>query len=125
MHDDSHLLRNLRTGVESEIDRYVYGVPEDAVGKAMKDEEVQSTIEEMRGALVDPYWIEIELRGDFEQVTVEKGPKRRCIVVADDRKGYLLLWDPVTQDYKLAQCGTGLPIYFGVNGDAVGTFFSR
>ena len=79
----------------------------------------------MRGSLIDPYWVEVELRDTFEQIKMSDSERRKCAAVADDGKGMLLLFDPVEQSFVLAQRGvTGLST-FGVRGDAVGCFLAR
>jgi hypothetical protein len=125
MSDETEQLTKLRIAVEAEIDQYVYDIQEGAVGLPWGDDKVSIELAEMRDALVDPYWTEVEIRDTYAQVKEEQGKLLRCIVVAEDRRGYLLLWDPVRRDYFLAQAGEGVPCTIGIRGDAVGCFLSR
>jgi hypothetical protein len=125
MPDEALTLANLKTAVETEIARYVYSCPPDAIGLPWSSEKISSKLAEMRNALVDPYWLNVELRDSFEQIALPEPVVQRCVVVADDRRGFLLLWDPVKCDFFLAQRSDGLPTSIGVRGDAVGCFLSR
>jgi hypothetical protein len=52
-------------------------------------------------------------------------PRRKCVVVADDAKGTLLLFDPVEESFVLAERGGAGLTTFGARGDAVGCFRAR
>ncbi len=52
-------------------------------------------------------------------------PVSRCAMVADDREGVLLAFDPVVPGFLLVQHRRGALRSFGVNGDAVGCFMAR
>lgn len=118
-------LSGLRQKVERKIDAYVYKVPEDAIGNPMTDAAIAGGLAQMRASLVDPYWMEVEVRDTFEQCAMSNPPRRNCAVVADDGKGILLVYDPVDELFALAKRGgTGLAT-FGVRGDAVGCFLAR
>ncbi|MFI5089497.1 MAG: hypothetical protein ACHP7P_05525 [Terriglobales bacterium] len=122
---DAEFLSSLRRAVEKEIDAYVYECPDGAIGNPLSDEAVAKGLAEMRASLVEPYKVEVALRDTFEQVGMEQPPRRDCAVVADDRRGMLLLFDPVEDEFVLAQrVDTGLST-FGVRGDAVGCFLAR
>jgi hypothetical protein len=123
--EDSELNR-LADAVKQEIDSYVYRVPEHSMGSAWAGEKVDAAIEKMRACLVEPYWIDVEVRDTFEQVADIQAKKARCAVVADDHTGVLLVWDASAQDYCLVQQQAGdSATSFGVRGDAVGCFLSR
>jgi hypothetical protein len=122
---DPDFFGKLRREVEAAMDTYVYNVPEGAIGNPMPDAVVVSGLEQMRTALVDPYWLEVEIRDTFDQAGMNAGPTRRCAVVADDGKDMLLLFDPVEEEYVLAQRSRNGFSTFGVRGDAVGCFLSR
>jgi hypothetical protein len=109
-------LAKLRRKVEIEIDQYVYEVPEGSIGNPWPPEKVERQLRAFRNALVAPYWIDI----------VDDDKKRKpCVAVADDKKGYLLVFEPETQRFMLVmQKGSDL-FSFGVDGDAVGCFFAR
>ncbi|MCK1383019.1 hypothetical protein [Bradyrhizobium sp. 21] len=111
-------LFKLRQTVEHEIDEYVYHVPEGAYGNSWSHEKVERELRTFREALVDPYWIEV----------IDDDKKRKCCVaVADDKKSYLLVFDPEAQTFMLvmkSKLSSDLTS-FGVDGDAVGCFLSR
>lgn len=110
-------LEELRRTVEREIDEYVYEVPEGAYGNPWSPEKVQREIRVFKEALVDPYWIEI----------VDDKKRRPCVVVADDKRSYLLVFEPEDQKFMLVMKSklNSDWISFGVDGDAVGCFLSR
>ena len=125
MENESGLPVNLRTRVETELEQYVYSVRSDSVGNPMSDESVSAQLTELRDALVEPYWTNVEVRDTFEQVALKESPRRRGAVVADDRRGMFLLWNPIDNDFFLAQDIRGVLTSLGVGGDAVGCFLSR
>jgi hypothetical protein len=123
--NDSESLSYLRQSVEKQIDEYVYVLPNWAIGNPIPPERIAAGLAEMRASLIDPYLVEAEIRDIFEQCGMSSGPRRRCAVVADDRKGMWLLFDPVEGSYVLAhRTDTGLTT-FNVRGDAVGCFLAR
>lgn len=111
-------LADLRRGVEREIDEYVYEVPEGAYGDPWSSEKVERELRVFKEALVDPYWIDV--------VDDDKN-RKPCVAVADDKKNYLLVFDPDAQKFMLvmkSKLSSDL-VSFGVDGDAVGCFLSR
>jgi len=118
-------LSGLRREVERNIDTYVYRVPEGAVGNPMSDAAIADGLAQMRALVVDPYWVEVEVRDTFEQITMTDPPRRACAVVADDGGGILLLYDPVEKSFVLAKREDSGLSTFGVRGDAVGCFLAR
>ena len=118
-------LSRLRQRVEKEIETYVYDFPDTAIGNPWTDAAVQQGLANFRASLVEPYWTEVEIRDTFEQIGMIEAPHRKCVAVADDGKGMLLLFDPTEDSFVLAERGsTGLTT-FGVRGDAVGCFLAR
>jgi hypothetical protein len=65
---------------------------------------------------VDPYWVDII--GDDKQ-------RKSCVAVADDKKSYLLVFEPEAQIFILVMKKGSDLISFGVDGDAVGCFLAR
>ena len=121
----SDSLSYLRQSLEKQIDEYVYVFPDWATGNPIPPERIAAGLAEMRASLIDPYWVDVEIRDTFEQCGMSSGPRRRCVVVADDRKGMWLLFDPPEQSFVLARrTDTGL-VTFNVRGDAVGCFLAR
>src|SRR5690348_6095093 len=100
-HDAGFLLR-LRDQVKRELNTYVYKVPDDAIGQPMSAAIISQGLAEMRESLVEPFWSDVEIRDTFEQVGMQDAPKRRCAVVADDRKGMVLVYDPSENNFVLA-----------------------
>jgi hypothetical protein len=95
------------------------------VGVPWDSDKIGRGIVEMETALVSPYWIDAEVRDTFDQTKMTEGPRRRCAVVADDGQGTLLLFDPLADDFVLAQRSDSTITTFGVRGDAVGCFLAR
>lgn len=118
-------LEALRRSVENEINNYQYSVPSTAAGNPISAEQIKAELAAMLAALVSPHWVEAELRDTFGQVTAEAPPSCNCVVVADDARGNLLLFDPVENDFLLAQRQDGQLRSIGVRGDAVGCFMAR
>jgi hypothetical protein len=109
-------LARLRQKVEVEIDEYVYEVPEGSIGISWSPEKVEQQLCAFRKALVDPYWVDII--GDDKQ-------RKPCVAVADDKKSYLLVFEPEAQTFILVMKKGSDLISFGVDGDAVGCFLAR
>jgi hypothetical protein len=123
---ENDLFARLRREVELEISGYVYEVPPGAVGTPFSPKEIQDHLSLMRLCLVDPHWEEVEVRDTFEQIQTDVGPSRKCITIAEDESGYVLMFDPLENSYVLAyrnkERGLGT---FGIRGDAVGCFLAR
>jgi len=123
--DDEYLLR-LRRGVETEIRDYVYEFPDNGmIGNRMPEARVAQGLAQMRTSLVNPYWVEVEVRDTIDQIEMDVPILRKGAVIADDGKGTVLLFDPIAGEFVLAQrVATGL-VTIGVRGDAVGCFLAR
>lgn len=115
---------SLRAFVEREIERYVYSVPDGALGNPMPDEWVRGQLAEFQQALVEPKWVTIQLRDTPDQWHADPPVLRECVLIADDRNGYELYFDPDQNDFVLAYAGDP-PTTFMVRGDAVGCFMAR
>jgi len=116
---------DLRRAIEQEIDSYVYEHHPAAMGTPMPQEWVTRQLAEMRAALVDPVRRPIEIRDSVAQLRGEAPPVvRECFLVADDKEGNELYFDPESNDFVLAYSGN-LPSTFNVRGDAVGCFMAR
>jgi hypothetical protein len=117
--------RELRRTIEQEIDSYVYPHSPGAMGVPMPQAWVTKQLEAMRAALVDPVARLIEIRDSVAQLRGEAAPVlRECYLVADDREGYELYFDPTSNDFVLAYSGNP-PSTFNVRGDAIGCFMAR
>ncbi len=118
-------LQALQTKVEQEIAGYSYVASAGAVGQPMSAAWVSSQLEEMRNALVKPEWKAVAIRDTVEQIKSEVQPEmRQCVLVANDRNGYELYFDPQHGEFVLAYSGNP-PTTFNVRGDAVGCFMAR
>jgi hypothetical protein len=118
-------IRDLRRTIEQEIDSYVYEHHKAAMGTPMPQEWAARQLAEMRASLVDPVPRSIEIRDSVEQLRGEAPPLvRECFLVADDKEGYELYFDPMSNDFVLAYSGDP-PSTFNVRGDAVGCFMAR
>lgn len=119
----------LRQYCKREVTEYQYSVPESAVGNPWPAEKVEAQLKECKAALVEPYQQQIELRDTNEQMKAEPPILCEVWVVADDREGYKVFYNPKTQEFGLAQYKPGdesdVPSSFNVNGDFVGTFMAR
>ncbi len=118
-------LETLRRDVETDIESYRYEVPLQSVDIPWSDDRIKLELAAMRAALVVPYWADVELRDTFEQVAADKALSRECVVVADDAHGNLLAFDPIENEFLLAQSHDSRLRSIGVRGDAVGSFMAR
>jgi len=90
----------------------------------MPPEWVSAQLAELRQSLVDPKWQTVQLKDTAEQCDADPPILRECVLIADDKKGFLLYYDPDENDFFLAFAGEP-PTTFMVRGDAVGCFMSR
>jgi hypothetical protein len=79
----------------------------------------------MESALVPPYWTNVGLRDTHGQIAAKPELSRRCAIVADDRNGTLLVFDPVENEFMLAVRHHDELLKIGVRGDAVDCFMAR
>jgi hypothetical protein len=112
-------LRELQRSVLDELESYQYDVPDAALGRPRSDEWVGRQLAEIRRALVKPEWRVVDM-----SKTAHPSGVRQCVLVADDRNGNQLYYDPVEREFFLASDGDP-PEAFGVSGDAVGCFMAR
>lgn len=118
-------LNLLMSQVRLTIDSYRYEVPKESVGGAWSAVKLAQQLNEMRAALVAPYWAEVQLRDTFQQVAAAGDEGLLCAVIADDGKGMVLAFDPLAAEFLLAQQDGEIYTSFGVWGDAVGCFLAR
>jgi len=117
-------LETLRRAVENEIQNYRYHAA-NALGTPWAKDRVDAELVTMRSALVAPYWADIELRDTCEQIAAKAALSQKCVVVADDFEGTVLCFDPVENEFMLAQRHNDELLTIGVRGDAVGCFMAR
>jgi len=121
---DKEFFRRLRREVERQISGYVYRVPASAIGTPLTAEEIRANLGAMRLCLIEPRWEEVNICNTPEEIRTGVGERRMCVTMAED-ESYVLMFDPVDEEYHLAwRSGFGLGTW-GVRGDAVGCFLAR
>ena len=121
---DRDFFRRLRRELEQQISGYVYEVPEGAIGSPLSADEIRAHLNSMRLCLIDPRWEEINLCNTPEESLTGVGLKRMCVTMAEDG-GYVLVFDPIDEQYHLAwrsEHGLGT---WGIRGDGVACFIAR
>jgi hypothetical protein len=73
---------------------------------------------------VEPRWVTVQIKDTPDQWDADPPILRSCVLIADDRNGYELYFDPEQNDFVLAYAGD-LPSTFMVRGDSVGCFMAR
>jgi len=121
---EKDFFRRIRREVECQISGYVYKVPPGAVGTPLSAGEVRSLLDEMRLCLIEPSWEEVVICNTPEEIRTGNGVRRKCVTTAED-DGYVLVFDPVDEEYHLAWRGERGLGTWGIRGDAVGCFLAR
>jgi hypothetical protein len=121
---DRDFFQRLRREVESEISGYVYEHPADAMGSPLPADEIRALVNDVRLHLVEPHWEEVNICNTLEESRTGEGVGRMCVTMAEE-KGYVLVFDPVDEEYHLAWRGEHGLGTWGVRGDAVGCFIAR
>ena len=104
-------LAELHEKIELEIENYQYPYSGKEVGHPKSSAWIADQLNQLRAALVTPYWISIDC-GSYA-------------IVADDRKRYLLAYNARVQEYLLLEKFGDRLIDIEVHGDAVGCFMAR
>ena len=121
---DKYFFQRLRRGLEHEISGYVYEHLADAIGSPLPAEVIRAYLNSMRLCLVEPHWEEVNICKTREETRTGVGVKRMCVTMAED-EGYVLVFDPVDEQYHLAwRSENGLGTW-GICGDGVGCFIAR
>ena len=114
--------------IRKEIDEYDYQAlvadRTDLVGVPFPEEKVDAGLASFRAALVSPYWLDIDRRDTYDEMRTEKAVVERCLVVTDDRDGYLLAYQPQTREFLLVDFVGGRHVSIGVRGDPVGCYLA-
>jgi hypothetical protein len=118
-------LHELRKRVSGEIDNYIYEYPPGMVGNPWPAAKVEAQLQAFRSALVDPYWVDAVSTADPWRRSDGGKKTTRCAVVADDGSGYVVAFDPSTDEFFLATKTDNAVKSFGVSGDAVGCWMAR
>ena len=121
---DKDFFQQLRRELDNQISGYVYEVPAGAIGSPLPADEIRAYLNSMRLCLVEPHWEEVNICNTSEESWTGVGVKRVCVTMAEDQ-GYVLVFDPVDEQYHLAwrsEYGLGT---WGIRGDGVGGFIAR
>jgi hypothetical protein len=121
---DKDFFQRLRGEMERQISGYVYQVPAGAIGTPIPADEIRGLLDEMRLCLVEPRGEEVHICNTSKEIRTGEGVRRMCVTMAEDGS-YVLVFDPVEEEYNLAwRSERGLGTW-GVRGDAVGCFLAR
>jgi len=118
-------LDSIQLRVRREIDQYVYRVPSGAIGTPWSDSKVQSHLKDLRDSLVPPYLATVRMSQPFSMIGSDVYEDRECVIVADPKDGYLLFYDPVEDNFGVADQRDDSLFDLGIPGDAVGSFMAR
>jgi hypothetical protein len=121
---DKNFFQRLRRELENEISGYVYEHPADAIGSPLPADAIRAHLNSMRFCLVDPRWEEVNVCNTREEAWIGVGAKRMCVTMAEV-EGYVLVFDPVDEEYHLAWRGERGLGTWGIRGDGVGCFIAR
>jgi hypothetical protein len=120
---DRDFFLKLRRELDQQILSDVYEHPAGALGSPLPADVISDYLNSMRLCLVEPHWEEVNICTS-EQAFTGVGVRRMCVTMAEDQ-GYVLVFDPVEEQYHLAwrsEYGLGT---WGIRGDAVGCFIAR
>jgi hypothetical protein len=121
---DKDFFQRLRRELDHQISGYVYVHPTGAVGIPLSADVIRAYLNSMRLCLVEPHWEEVNICNTHEETKTGVGVKRMCVTMAED-EGYVLVFDPVDEQYHLAwRSKHGLGTW-GISGDGVGCFIAR
>jgi hypothetical protein len=119
---DKDFFQRLRRELEREISGYVYEHPAGAIGIPLQADQIRAYLDAMRPCLVEPHWEQVNICNSLEGSSVSV--RRMCVTMAEDG-GYVLVFDPVDEEYHLAwRSERGLGTW-GIRGDGVDCFIAR
>lgn len=122
--EDKDFFQQLRLELDHQIAGYGYEVPDGTLGSPLPADQIRTYLNSMRLCLVEPHWEEVNVCNTSEESSTGAGVKRMCVTMAED-DGYVLVFDPVDEQYHLAWRGVyGLGTW-GIRGDGVGCFIAR
>jgi hypothetical protein len=116
---DKDFFEQLRRQLNQEISSYVYESHPEAIGIPLSSDQIRGDLDLMRVCLVEPHWEEANLC-----ITNGVVVKRMCVTMAEE-EGYVLVFDPIGEEYHLAWRGENGLGSFGIRGDGVGCFLAR
>ena len=121
---DKDFFKRLRRELEHEISSYVYEQWAGAIGSPLSAEYICNQLNSMHVCLVDPYWEHVNICNTPNDSIAGVGVRRRCVTMAEDKE-YVLVFDPVDEEYHLAwRLDRGLCTW-GIRGDGVDCFIAR
>ncbi len=121
---DKDFFRRLRRELENQIAGYLYIAPADALGTQLSPGQIRDALNSMRLCLVEPCWEEVNICNAPQEGRTDLGVRRMCVTMAEDQ-GYVLVFDPVDEEYHLAwRSEKGLGTW-GIRGDGVECFIAR
>jgi hypothetical protein len=121
---DKDFFQQLRREVERQISGYAYKVPAGAIGTPLSADEIRTMLSAMRFCLVEPRWEQVNICNIPEEIRTGVGVTRTCVTMAED-ECYVLVFEPLHEEYHLAwRSERGLGTW-GIRGDAVGCFLAR
>lgn len=121
---DKDFFQRLRRELENEISGYVYEVHPEAIGTPLSADVIRDYLNSMRLCLVEPHWEEVDLCITDLGVSPQVRANRMCVTMAED-EGFVLVFDPVDEQYHLAWRGKDGLGTFGIFGDGVDCFLAR
>ena len=98
---DKDFFQRLRREVERQISGYVYQVHAGAIGTPLPGDYIRALLDAMPLYLVEPCWEEVHICNTPEEIRTGVGVRRMCVTMAEDGS-YVLVFDPVDEEYHLA-----------------------
>ena len=98
---DKDFFQRLRRELEHQIAGYVYEVAAGAIGSPLPADVIRTYLDSMRLCLVEQHWERVNICNTSEESWTGVGVKRMCVTMAED-EGYVLVFDPVDEQYHLA-----------------------
>ena len=121
--EEGEFLQRLRRALDRQIADYVYEVPESAIGNPLPAQMVAKYLDSMRQCLVEPHWEEVNICTPEESVRGTR-VKRKCVTMAEENS-YVLIFDPLGEEYHLAWRGPDGLGTWGIRGNGVECFIAR
>ncbi len=98
---DKDFFQRLRRELEHQIAGYVYEVAAGAIGSPLPADVIRTYPDSMRLCLVEQHWERVNICNTSQESWTGVGVKRMCVTMAED-EGYVLVFDPVDEQYHLA-----------------------
>jgi len=121
---DRDFFQRLRRELEHQLAVYKYEAPKNSLGIPLPPNEVRDLVSSMRLCLVEPHWEEVNICNAPQESRIGFGVRRMCVIMAED-EGYVLVFDPIDEDYHLAWRGENGLGTWGIRGNGVECFIAR